>query len=43
MDQPMEEAKTSKQDWLEEIDLTGDEGVIKRIYKLGEDMAPEDG
>jgi peptidylprolyl isomerase len=29
--------------WLEEIHLTKDGGVIKRIYKRGEDPVPEKG
>lgn len=38
----MVEAKTNK--WLDQIHLTSDSGVIKRIYKFGEeDILPQKG
>lgn len=29
--------------WLEEVTLTEDGGVVKRIYIRGEDVSPEEG
>jgi hypothetical protein len=37
----VEDKNQSSHKWLDEIHLTKDGGVIKRIYRYGEDPTPE--